>query len=79
MTTHDVLQRVIEGQDALKEELAVLREETKEGFKKTHERLDVQGKQLAYIKDDAPTNEEHDVLKNRVEKIEKVLPSLQNR
>lgn len=89
MTTKDMLQVLIKGQDALqkghnelKEELSLLREETrngfretKKGFKEIHERLDKQGKQLAYLDDDAPTREEHDGLVKRVEKVEKVLSS----
>lgn len=82
MTTKDILQVLLKGQDALqkgqntlKEELAVLREETRDGFRETHERLAKQGKQLAYLDDDAPTREEHDGLVKRVEKIEKVLSS----
>ncbi len=73
MTTKDMLQVLIKGQHELTEELAVLREETKDGFRETHERLDKQGTQLAYIDDDAPTREEHDGIVKRVEKIEKVL------
>lgn len=42
MTTKDMLEVLIKGQDALKEELAILREETKDGFRETHERLDKQ-------------------------------------
>lgn len=57
------------GQEALQEEIAILREEMKKGFKKTHERLDKQGKQLAYLEDDAPTREEHDSLVTRVTKL----------
>ncbi|HEX8931924.1 MAG TPA: hypothetical protein VF810_02100 [Patescibacteria group bacterium] len=75
MTTKDMLQILIKGlealtekQDEFKMELAVLREETKRGFKETHERLDKQGKQLAYLEDDAPTREEHDILVKRVER-----------
>lgn len=81
-----MLQVIIKGQQELKEELAalrqetkqefaVLREETKDGFRKTHERLDKQGAQLAYLDDDSPTREEHDGLVKRVEKIEKALSS----
>ena len=75
-----MLQVLIKGQDSLKkgqnaltEELAILREETKNGFRETHERLDKQGTQLAYLDDDAPTREEYDGLVKKVEKIEKVL------
>ena len=80
MTTKDILQNLIKGQDALtlgqhafKEELAILREEMREGFKGINIRLDKQGKQLAYLEDDAPTRAEHDELTKRVEKIEKVV------
>lgn len=80
MTTKDMLQflvnshdALIKGQDALKEELATLREEMRAGFKNVNERLDKQGKQLAFLEEDAPTREEHDGLTKRVEKIEKVL------
>jgi hypothetical protein len=75
MTTKDMLQVLIVGQNELKEELAVLREETKDGFRETHERLDKQGRQLAYLDDDAPTREEHDGLVERVEKVQKVISS----
>ena len=82
MTTKDMLQVLIKGQNALKEELAVLRVETsdnfrevKERFKEINERLDKQGMQLAYLDDDAPTRKEHDALVKRVEKIEKVTSS----
>lgn len=68
----DGLQR---GQNELKGELAILREEMRDGFRETHKRLDTQGKQLAYLDDDAPTREEHDGLVKRVEKVEKVLSS----
>lgn len=75
----DSLQRgydaLLKGQNELKEELAILKEETKDGFRETHERLDKQGKQLAYLDDDAPTREEYDGLVKRVEKVEKVLSS----
>jgi hypothetical protein len=96
MTTKDMLQVLIKGQDALQEghgalqkgydallkgqnelkgELAILREETRDGFRENHERLDKQGQQLAFLDDDAPTREEHDSLVKRVEKIEKVISS----
>lgn len=62
------------GQRVLKEELALLRLEMRDGFKKVNERLDRQGKQLAYLEYDAPTRAEHDGLVKRVEKLEKRLP-----
>lgn len=62
-----------EEQNELKGEIAILREETRVGFRETHARLDNLGKQLAYLDDDAPTRDEHDRLVKRVEKVEKVL------
>lgn len=73
MTTKDILQDLLKGQRVVQEDIAslkgdfaVLREEMKKGFKETHERLDKQGRQLAYLEDDAPTREEFDELKKRV-------------
>ena len=39
------------------------------GFKKVNDRLDKQGKSLAYLEDDAPTVEEFEKLEERVTKI----------
>jgi hypothetical protein len=75
MTTIGMLQVLIKGQQELNEKLAVLRQETKDGFRETHRRLDKQGTQLAYLDDDAPTREEQNQLVKRVEKIEKALSS----
>ncbi len=47
----------------------------KNGFKEVHERLDTQGKHLAYLDDDAPTRKEFDGVVKRVEKIEKAFSS----
>ena len=57
----------------VKGDVAELRKETNEGFKKTHERLDNQGKALAYLEDDAPTREEFTELNSQVSKIKKSL------
>ena len=75
---------IVNGQSAMKQELlvkiegvdkkvAVLSKETKEGFKEVNERLDKQGKSLAYLEDDAPTRDEHDKLEKRVTKVERKL------
>ena len=42
----------------------------KKGFDAVNERLDKHGKQLAYLEEDAPTREEFDDLKKRVDKLE---------
>lgn len=85
MTTNDMLQAIINGQRSLKEELlekitnvetkleselTSLKKEMRQGFKEVNERLDKQGKQLAYLEEDAPTRDEFDKLTKRVEKLE---------
>lgn len=52
-----------------------LQHDTKEGFKKVNHRLDLQGKQLSYLDDDAPTREEFDQLEQRVVSVENKLSS----
>jgi len=89
--TKTMLRAIINGQSALKEELLKkiegvdkklssdiggLRTEMKMGFKKVNDRLDKQGKSLAYLEDDAPTREEHDVLEKRVAKVEEKVASI---
>ena len=75
---------IVNGQSAMKQELLseikkvrndvkAHRRETKIGFKEVNERLDKQGKSLAYLEDDAPTRDEHDKLEKRVTKVEKKL------
>jgi BMFP domain-containing protein YqiC len=81
----EMLRAVINGQHALRTEFNAgfaesdkkietlrkeLQKEMREGFDAVNERLDKQGKQLAYLEDDAPTREEFDDLKKRVEKLE---------
>lgn len=78
----EMLKAVINGQHALrselfgeiskfKKEMNALRQEVKNGFGEVNERLDKQGKQLAYLDDDAPTRDEFDILESRVDKLEK--------
>lgn len=62
-TTKDMLQALIRGQAALDAKI-------ESGFKEVNDRLDKQGKQLAYLEDDAPTRGEFDELTKRVEKLE---------
>ena len=54
----------------LRSEVVELRKETKDGFVKVNKRLDLQGKQLAFLEDDAPTKEEFDELEQRVSNLE---------
>ena len=86
--TKKMLQAVINGQSALKEELLKkidevnsrvegvdskvieLQKEMRDGFKKFNDRLDKIGTSLAYLEDDAPTQDEFDNLEHRVEKLE---------
>ncbi len=79
--TKKMLQAVINGQSALKEELLKviekvdlkvdgLQEEMRGEFKKVNARLDTLGESLAYLEDDAPTRDEFDDLEKRVEHIE---------
>lgn len=67
-----MLQIILEKITKIEIELALFKKETGQGLQKVHERLDKQGKQLAYLEDDAPTREEHDVLKKRVKRLEQI-------
>lgn len=79
--TQKMLQAIINGQSAIKQELSgkidkvdlrVERLEKKidQAEKNLTTRIDKLGKQLAYLEDDAPTREEFDNLEERVDKIE---------
>lgn len=41
-----------------------------DGFKKINDRLDAQGKSLAYLEDDSPTIKDFNKLEKRVKKLE---------
>ncbi|MFA5932464.1 MAG: hypothetical protein WCV81_05425 [Microgenomates group bacterium] len=79
--TQKMLQVIINGQSSLKQELTTRIDKLDEKLsgridkldQKLTNRIDKLGKQLAYLEDDAPTREEHDVLKKRVDKIEKTI------
>jgi predicted nucleic acid-binding Zn-ribbon protein len=84
--TKKMLQAVINGQGALKEELLKviekvdlkvdgLQEEIRGGFKKVNTGLDKLGKSLAYLEDDAPTTDEFDDLEKRIKRIENQISS----
>lgn len=70
MNSTKMLQILIDGQATLRKEIKKLRLETKEGFKQVNDRLDKQGKSLAYLEEDAPTIDEFDKLEKRVTKLE---------
>lgn len=89
--TQKMLRVVINGQSSMKSELLgeinKLRKETRKGFedqkkesseteKRLTHRLDLIGKQVAYLDDDAPTGEEHKELKERVTKLEHKVATL---
>ena len=79
--TQKMLQAIIHGQNALKQELVgkidkvdqkvdKLGQELKRVEKNLTGRIDKIGRQLAYLEDDAPTREEFGELEVRVERIE---------
>lgn len=65
--TKKMLQAIIHGQNALKQELI---NKIDKVDRKLTKRLDNIDGQLAYLEDDAPTRQEHDELAGRVEKLE---------
>ena len=79
--TQKMLQAIINGQSALKQELSGkidkvdqkvdrLGERLEGRIDGVEKRLDKIGKQLAYLEDDTPIREEYDELEKRVDKIE---------
>jgi hypothetical protein len=75
MADTKVLQSLVDGQKKILKEISDLRKETRDGLAKVNERLDKQGRQLAYLEDDAPTREEFDELDKRVTKVERKIAS----
>ncbi len=84
MTDTKMLQAILDGQRAIKEELKDdinsvrkevnrLHKKADEGFRIVNNRLDNIGKSVAFLEDDAPTREEHNRLEKRVIKIENKL------
>lgn len=76
-----MLQAIINGQTALKQELVTKIDKVDQRVAKLDEKLDKVernltkrmdrlGRQLAYLEDDTPTREEHNHLEKRVEKLE---------
>lgn len=89
--TLKMLQAIIHGQNALKQELVNKIDKVEQKLeekidssdvkldkaeKRLTDRIDKLGKQLAYLEDDAPTREEFDDLEKRVDKIEQKAPHL---
>ena len=84
MSNTNMLQAIISGQSAIKEELKGEIQKNREEIEKNREtiqetkenlteRLDTLGLQLAQLSDDAPTNEEFDNFEKRVAKLERQL------
>lgn len=80
--TQKMLQAIINGQSAIKQELSgkidkidqkvdKLSEKLDQVEKNLTGRIDKIGKQLAYLKDDTPTREEYTDLEKKVDKMEK--------
>jgi len=86
MSDTKLLQGILNGQAALREEMNTGFSEVNSRIDKLDikidgveerltNRIDKIGSQLAYLEDDAPTREEHDNLEKRVAKVEKVITS----
>ncbi len=84
--TQKMLQAIINGQSAIKQELSgkidkldlkvdKLDEKLDTVEKNLTSRIDKLGKQLAYLEDDTPTREGYDELGKRVDKIEQKVAS----
>ena len=77
MSNTKMLQAIISGQSAIKEELKGEIQKNREAIQETNEnlteRMDTLGLQLAQLSDDAPTNEEFDNFEKRVAKLERQL------
>ena len=57
--------------EAVATDVKVLRSEVKKGFKDTNHRIDLLGKELFELNEDAPTGDEFKELTKRVDKLEK--------
>lgn len=82
-----MLQAILDGQRAIKEELkgdikkvdervGKLEKKVDSGFKEVNKRLDNIGKSVTHLEDDTPTYEEFDDLEKRVSKVEKQIASV---
>ena len=82
MNDTKMLQAILDGQRSMEERLSNKISEVRDDIQRVEakvdengRRLDMQGKQLAYLEDDAPTREEFDGLEKRVNKLERVKSS----
>lgn len=66
MTDNKMLQAISSLISSLRKEMRDGFKKMDEGFKNVNERLDMQGKSLAYLEDDTPTLEDHDKLEIKV-------------
>lgn len=84
--TQKMLQAIINGQSAIKQELSGkidkvdkkvdgLGEKLDKAEKNLTKRIDKLGMQLAYLEDDTPTREEYNNLEKRVDKVEQRVAS----
>lgn len=63
-----MLQKVLDGQRAIKDQVSDLEKKMEEGFEEVNKRLDAIGADVAHLQDDTPTIEEFNDLKKRVDK-----------
>jgi hypothetical protein len=72
MTDSKMLQAILDGQKSLKEDIRRVEKKVEENGS----RIDMLGKQLAVLDDDAPSGEEFKALEKRVKKLETKSASL---
>jgi len=75
-TQSSLRQDILGTKKELREEIVELGMELKAVEKRLTERLNIQGSQLAYLEDDAPTSEEFGDLEKRVKKVETKIASV---
>ena len=60
MSDNKMLQAILDNVVEIKSDIKNLREETRTGLKRVNGRIDLLGKELAVLDEDAPTREEYD-------------------
>ncbi len=75
MSDTKILQSIIDGQVLIRKEIKDVKKKMVSGFKAVNKRMDMIGKSVAYLEDDAPTNEEFDELEERVIVLEQASPN----
>ena len=68
--TKNMLQIILDGQNAIRTDIKRVEEQLSQTEKRLTGRIDKLGADLADLQDDAPTVKEFDELENRVEKLE---------